>query len=272
MRIVLISQIPAAAHGLDGLLRALGHEPVALLVARETDERYGNDLGGHIVGAPEPLDVLMPASRERIGPLLGFHQPDLAVCAGFPWKIPPDALAVPRHGIVNLHPSFLPRYRGPVPVGWAIRNGDSEIGVTVHRMDAELDTGAILAQSRIVLGDEFSFPELQPKMVAAVGEVLATALARIERGELGEPQQPGGEYGPFFEPEYVWIDWSRPVEDVFRQVRSWRFSSSGGSEQGALTELDGQRVRVLRVSREPGAGRRMECGDGPLWILETEPA
>jgi methionyl-tRNA formyltransferase len=272
VRVVLISQIPAAAHGLDALLRELGHEPVALLVARETDKRYGEDLGAHVVGAPAGLDVLVPASRDRVAPLLGFHEPDLAVCAGFPWKIPEVALAVPRLGIVNLHPSFLPLYRGPVPVGWAIRNGDPEFGVTLHRMDAGLDTGAIMAQTRVVLEDEFSFPELGAKMLGAVREVLTTALGRLERGEHGEPQANGGGYSPFFESEYVWIDWSQPAEEVYRQVRSWRFSSSGGAEHGALTELDGEPVRVLRVSRQPGAGRRVECADGPLWIVDTEPA
>jgi len=54
-------------------------------------------------------------------------------------------------------------------------------------------------------------------------------------------------------------------------VRAWRFGSSGGVVQGALTELDGERVRVLRVSLEPGEGRAVECGDGIVWVLETEP-
>ena len=90
----------------------------------------------------------MPASRGRIAPLLRQFEPDVALCIGFPWKIPPDALATPRHGIVNGHPSLLPRYRGPSPVSSAIRNGESEIGFTFHYMDAELDTGNILGQVR----------------------------------------------------------------------------------------------------------------------------
>ena len=65
---------------------------------------------------------------------------------GFPWKVPADALAVPKLGWLNGHPSLLPRHRGPVPLAWAIRNGDEDFGITFHRMDAELDTGPILAQ------------------------------------------------------------------------------------------------------------------------------
>ena len=91
----------------------------------------------------------MPATRAQIAPLLRAYEPDLALCAGFPWKIPADAIAVPRHGIVNGHPSLLPRYRGPSPVAWAIRNGETEIGFTFHYMDAELDTGGILGQAPI---------------------------------------------------------------------------------------------------------------------------
>ena len=97
------------------MLRAEGHEPVALLCVRHDPERY-TELGELVRAAPPEADVVMPGSRDRIAPLLRHFDPDLALCLGFPWKIPPDALAVPRHGIVNGHPSLLPRYRGPSPV------------------------------------------------------------------------------------------------------------------------------------------------------------
>ncbi len=130
----------------------------------------------------------MPGSRDRIAPLLRHFDPDLALCLGFPWKIPPDALAVPRHGIVNGHPSLLPRYRGPSPVAWAIRDGENEIGFTFHYMDAELDTGNILAQERVPLGDEHAWDELTPKLATAVGNLLPAVLERVARGDPGDPQ------------------------------------------------------------------------------------
>jgi methionyl-tRNA formyltransferase len=271
VRVVLITQISPAAHGLDRLLRAHGHEPVAMLAAPISDVRYGDDPGGHLLGAPTGLDVLVPAGRDRIARLLAAHEPDVALCAGFPWKIPPDALAVPRLGIVNVHPSLLPQYRGPIPVGWAIRNGDTEVGLTIHKMDAELDTGPILAQARIPLDDEHSFPELEPKFVQAIAELLPLALERLERGE-GESQTGEPGYWSFFESEYAWIDRRRSRDEIVRQVRAWRFASSGGGEHGALTELDGKRLRVLRVTREPCAGPTLECADGSLWILESKSA
>ena len=147
------------ALGFYEALRDAGHEPVALLTIRDADGRYGDfDLGGMLGELPADLSVLLPARRSAIAPLLGSVEPDLAVCMGFPWKIPPDALAVPTHGWINGHPSLLPLHRGPVPVAWAIRDGDEEIGITFHRMDAELDTGAILAQKTLEIG-EYVEPE-----------------------------------------------------------------------------------------------------------------
>jgi methionyl-tRNA formyltransferase len=270
LRVVLISEVAPAVEGLSAMLRADGHEPVALLCVRVGGERY-TDMSELIRAAPEGLDVVMPGSRERIAPLLRLYEPDLALCIGFPWKIPPDALAVPRHGIVNGHPSLLPRYRGPSPVSWAIRNGDDEIGFTFHYMDAELDTGNILGQVRIPLGEEHSWDELTPKLAGAVGGMLPAVLERAARDDPGDPQDESvASYLGAFEPEYAVIDRSRSRAEIARQVRAWRFHAGSGPDRGALTELDGETVRVLRTSRESGDGIPMACGDGTLWVVETE--
>lgn len=272
MRVVLISQVAPAVHGYSRLLRELGHEPVALLCVREGVERYG-ELERMLLEAPPELDVVMPSSRARIAPLLRLFEPDLALCTAFPWKIPPEALAVPKHGIVNGHPSLLPKYRGPIPVSWAIRNGETEIGFTLHYMDAELDTGRILGQALIPLGDEHSWEELEPALVAAVSEIFPSVLERVERGDPGDLQrEEEATYFSLFEPEFAWIDWSRPAREIERQVRAWRFLPNAPGDRGALAQLDDIAIRVLRVSLDPADGRAMECGDGTLWIVESEPA
>jgi methionyl-tRNA formyltransferase len=272
LRIVLISEVGPAVEGLSALLRGLGHEPVALLCVRRDAERYPA-LDELLRAAPPELDVVMPAARDRIAPLLRLFEPDVAMCLGFPWKIPPDALAVPRHGIVNGHPSLLPRYRGPSPVSWAIRNGEDEVGFTLHYMDAELDTGNILGQARIQLGDEHGWDELTPKIANAVGDILPGVLERVERGELGEPQDESqATYCGQFEPEFAWIDRTRSKAEIARQVRAWRFQPMSVEPRGALIELDGDTVRVLPVTAQPGDGAAMECGDGTLWIVESEAA
>lgn len=271
MRVVLVSQVPQAAQGFFELLRGFGHEPVALLCSRAHAGRYGNRFEELVREAPEVLDILIPASRESIAPLLRAVEPDLVLCLGFPWKVPADALAVPRHGWLNGHPSLLPHYRGPSPISWAIRNGEREIGFTFHRMDPELDTGAILAQGTFELGDEHSWEELESKLVELVVSLLPKALARLEAGDPGDAQEGSGSYFSFFGPDYVWIDWSRPREDVFRQVQAWRFASATEGDRGALAELDGRTVRVLRTSlAAQNGGRAVDAGDGTIWIMETE--
>lgn len=272
MRIVLISEVAPAVEGLSALLRAEGHEPVALLCVRTGEGRYP-ELTGLLAAAPPDVDIVMPASRDRIAPLLQLFEPDLALCIGFPWKIPPDALAVPRHGIVNGHPSLLPRYRGPSPVSAAIRAGETEIGFTFHYMDAELDTGNIVGQATISLDDEHTWDELTPKLAGAVGAILPAVLERVADGHAGEPQDDSlATYNHPFEPEYAWIDWTRARDEIARQVRAWRFQPATVDPRGALAEVDGETLRILRVSRDPIEGRAMPCADGTLWIVESEPA
>jgi len=272
MRVVLVTQVPDAAHGVSELVRALGHEPVAVLCSREHAGRYGNAFDTLVRDAPSDMDVVVPASRARMAPLLRAYEPDTFLCFGFPWKIPRDALAVPRLGAVNGHPSLLPRYRGPSPVAWAIRNGDDELGFTLHRMDADLDTGPVLAQTTRPLGDEHSYDELGAAFAEVVGELLPRALARLENGDPGDEQDDSlASYAGFFGPDFVWIDWDRPAAQIYRQVKAWRFASVAPGERGALADLDGKTVRVLRTSLEPAAGARaVTCGDGTIWVVETE--
>jgi methionyl-tRNA formyltransferase len=192
-------------------------------------------------------------------------------CMGFPWKIPPDALAVPRLGWLNGHPSLLPRHRGPLPVAWAIREGDQEIGITFHRMDAELDTGPIFSQVRFPVGELEPPDVFYPRMGQFVGEALAQALERLGSGDEGTPQAEGGNYESFFTDDDVWLDLSRPAVEVHRLAWAWRFAFSLEGPQGALLELGGKLVRVLATSlTEVEGAQRIECGDGPLWLVEAE--
>ena len=144
--------------------------------------------------------------------------------------------------------------------------------MTFHRMDTGLDTGAILAQEAIPLDDEHSWEELQPKFVEAVGRLLPVALERVAAGDPGDPQDESrATYQSFLEPEYVEIDWSPPAEEIARQVRAWRFGGRARRRAGRADRARRRAVRVLRVSLEPAEGREVECGDGSVWIVESEP-
>jgi methionyl-tRNA formyltransferase len=273
-RVVVVTRIPQVLAGFDAVIRGSGNEVVALLtnrIAMGSGPGPGEATSELVFGAPEDLEVLIPARRSSIAPLLASVQPDLVVCMGFPWKIPPEALAVPRLGWLNGHPSLLPRHRGPLPIAWAIREGDDEVGITFHRMDAELDTGPIFAQRRFPL-DGSELPDVfYPRLGLVVGEALGEALERLGSDDEGTVQPEGGSYESFFTEADAWLDLSRPAAEVHRLAWAWLYAFSTDGASGALLELDGVPVRVRLTSlTEVGGARRIECGDGPLWLVETE--
>ena len=264
-------------------MRALGHEVVALVTAR--NPRNAEALAT-LVGAPPPgVDVLVPHSRDSVARLLSAYDLDLAICSGLNWTLPEEAISAPRLGILNGHPSLLPRWRGPNPHGWTFRAGDREAGFTWHLMDAELDTGPILAQGTVPLEDDDTQDTLWEKVQPLAGRLLARALERLEAGDRGDPQPTeGASWAPRFEEEFTEIDWARPAREVHNQVRSWFLPTRSGV-RGAHATLDGQRVKVTRsqlvtgdfapappgaiLARDEGT-MLVQCGDGPLRVLETE--
>ena len=275
-RIVIISMVLPVVEQLIPVLRELGHEPVAWLLARRPP---GNPLPpwGDVgdVTAPQGISVLLARDKWAVEPLLRGLEPDLTLCVGFPWKLPQAALDVPRLGSVNQHPALLPRHRGPVPLAWALREGDPTFGVTWHRMEAELDTGAILAQAKVPIeDDDCTIEEVGPKVTRASLALVPSVLARVAAEDPGDPQAVEGvSWAGHFEADYATIDWSQPARSIHNQVRAWRLTFGLSPVQGPIAELDGERVKLLRTSlTDPGEGARaVACGDGRLWIVESEP-
>jgi methionyl-tRNA formyltransferase len=182
-------------------------------------------------------------------------------------------IEAPRLGIVNGHPSPLPRYRGPFPIAWAVRNGENEIGITYHLMDASFDTGNVLAQSSVPLDDDDTWDTVQRKTAVAGLALLPTVFERLARGERGEPQEGEGEYQSVFEDAYFFVDPARAALDIHRQVRAWGFVPPVMPQLGPLLERGDGYVRVTRSSlTDVDGAERLDCSDGPLWIVETEPA
>jgi methionyl-tRNA formyltransferase len=273
-RIVLVTTVPIVAHSLTESLRGLGHQPVAIITARRDRVIEGRPLMTDD-SAPAGVDLLQPVTKRSIEPLLLAYEPDLLVCWGFPWKIPAEALAVPRLGSINCHPALLPRHRGPVPLAWAFRDGDGQFGVTWHRMDAELDTGAILAQASVPMqDDDHDIMSVGPRVGAVAIGLLPTVLARVASGDPGDPQPTDGvRWAGHFGEDYATIDWGQPARRIHDQVRAWAFTFGMSPVIGPVTVLDGQRVRVTRTSlTEPGGNaRRMDASDGPIWLVSWEP-
>ncbi len=279
MRVILVSYSARGFAILRTACEQAGHVPVAYLHARSlspggtTRPGAGQVIAEIVESVPPTVDLLLPGSKKvLLARTLREYEADLLVCYGFPWKFPRAALEATKSGAINVHTSMLPKYRGPLPVNWAIRNGDSEIGVSIHRMTEEFDSGEILVQeSGIALDDDVVPDRLWDEVDGYIARLLPTALARVEKGLPGIAQREDqASYAGWMEPEFSFIDWGRTRNEIHHQVRAVRFGSSGKS--GPIAKLSGERIRVLRTSLESADGKQAMCADGPLWIVESTPA
>ena len=142
-----------------------------------------------------PVFAVRRLSHPVLQTLLASLEPDIACVACFPRRIPPALLEIPAHGFLNVHPSLLPAYRGPAPLFWTFRNGDTQTGVTVHFMDHELDTGDIARQAVMQLLDGVSGPEADARLGRLGAELLVATVAALAHGsQTRTPQPPGGSY------------------------------------------------------------------------------
>jgi len=174
-------------------------------------------------------------------------QPDLGVVAAYGRIIPEHLLAIPRLGMINVHASLLPRYRGAAPVHRAVIDGESETGITIMRIVKELDAGAMFARATRPIGPD----ETSDVVEAALAELGANLLARVvEQIAAGtareEPQDPTrATYAPRLTKEEGLIDWSQPSSRIHNRVRGlypWPH---------AYTFVDGARLIVLRSRVDP---------------------
>ncbi len=192
MRIAFLGTPDFALPILEACLRA-GY--VALVVA-QPDRPVGRS------GKPQPpaaakwarehgvrLEQPEKVKQGRLADLLASASPDVAVVAAYGRILPPDALAVPRYGCLNVHASLLPELRGAAPAQWSIARGLSETGVTIMQMDEGLDTGDIRLQARLSIAAD----ETGETLLAKLGEVgarsLTEALVLLERGQLPRTRQ-----------------------------------------------------------------------------------
>ena len=274
-RVFVICTIKPIADVLVGKLRELGHEPVAILAARR-DEEPADFLRLSPATVPPGVDLLFARDKHAIERLVRAYEPDLLTCWGFPWKIPAAALEVPRLGSINMHPAVLPRHRGPIPLAWALRDGDAEWGSTWHRMDAELDTGNTLVQTTVPIeDDDVDIAEFGPKLIASGADTLPRALERVAAGDPGDPQPDEGVSwaGHFTDDDYARVDWSQTARQIHNQVRAWHLTFGMSGLRAPVAELDGEEVVLLqtRLSDPGGEAQRVECGDGPIWVVKHEP-
>ena len=274
MRAVIYSMIPPAILGLAEAARGAGLEPVAVLTPR--DVRSAEDVerrAAVVAEAPDDLDVCFVADKADLVRLTTAYEPAIGLCAGYRWLLPPEVLAIPRLGVVNSHPALLPRHRGPYPFAWAIREGDAELGLTLHLMDETFDTGPVLAQGSRPMPADQTIGGLVPVLQELARELYPEALRRVLAGERGDPQRSEGTTwaGPFGD-DYVELDPGKARAELLRQVRAWQVMFDR-SVIGPVATIAGRRLHVKDASLDepddPGT-LRLDAADGPLWLTSVE--
>lgn len=148
--------------------------------------------------------------------------PDIIVANNWRTWIPPRIFGLPRHGTLNVHDSLLPKYAGFSPLIWALINGETEVGVTAHMMNDELDAGDIVRQEAVPVGPADTATDLFHKTVDLIAPVTVGALGLIASGQTEFTKQDRSRASFFHKrsAEDIRIDWNWPAEDLERLVRA----------------------------------------------------
>ena len=247
MVIVFFGTPQFAVPTLEALL-ASRHQ-VALVVT-QPDRRRGR--GQKVTDAPvkaaarlHGIPVYQPDRLRdpEVTDTLRAKAPDAGVVAAYGKLIPADLLSLPRLGMINVHASLLPKYRGAAPVHRAIINGDSETGVTIMQVVAVLDAGDMLAKSTRPIGPDETSEEVELALSEDGARLLLDVLNQIEAGTARpEPQDPASStYAPRLTKEEGLIDWTltaRQIHDRVRGLYPWPH---------AYSFLNGERVILLKT-------------------------
>ena len=169
------------------------------------------------------LPVLQPerARNENFIEELAKLKPDLIVVAAFGQILPQSILDLPRFGCINVHTSLLPKYRGAAPIQWAILNDEYETGVTIMKMDAGMDTGAILTQEKILIHESDNAQTLHDRLATMGAELLMRTIPDYVAGKIPPRPQPteGISYAPKIKKQDGQIDWTQPARAIWNRVR-----------------------------------------------------
>jgi methionyl-tRNA formyltransferase len=283
MKLIYLGTPEFAVPSLEALVAA-GHTITAVYTQPDRPKGRGQSLGISPVkeaalrlGLPvrQPLKVRHP---DVVGELRA-DSPDAMVIVGYGQIIPQAIIDIPPHGIINVHGSLLPKYRGAAPIQWAVANGEETTGVTTMRIDAGLDTGDMLLKAETEVGPEETSLELGPRLAEMGARLIVESLAGLEAGTLpATPQDPAeATLAPILTRDDGRIDWMRPAAVIHNRARGFL------PWPGAWTTFRGQRFNIWRcrvagaTSEVPGRlfveGKRLfaACGEGSaIELLEVQ--
>lgn len=222
----------------------------------------------------QPQDLKTPEFEETLKAL----SPDMIAVAAYGRILPATVLDAPPFGCVNVHASLLPSYRGAAPINWAIAKGERKTGVTIMQIDEGLDTGDILAQREVRIGDEETAEELSKRLSLEGAGLLLETIDRIAKNEISPVKQDpaAATYAPLLSRKDGRVDWNRDAEEIKNLIRAmtpWPC---------AHTTLGGKNLKILRALSGPGKGKPGEIvslegesldvgtGNGILQILSLQ--
>ncbi|HID12150.1 MAG TPA: methionyl-tRNA formyltransferase [Candidatus Latescibacteria bacterium] len=204
---------------------------------------------------------------------------DLFVVVAF--RVLPEAvLQLPKGGVVNLHPSLLPKYRGPAPIQWAIINGERETGATTLFIEPEVDTGDIILQERVPIGPDETAGELHDRLKVLGADLLAHTVDLIAEGKASRIPQPPGDWprAPKLTKEHARIRWEGPAEALCNLIRgtnpipgaftAWRDRVLKVHRARIVPEVEGKPGEVVQADGR--AGMVVAAGEGGLYLTEVQ--
>jgi methionyl-tRNA formyltransferase len=211
--------------------------------------------------------------RPEVVAQLAEIKPDAMVVVGYGQIIPQPILDIPPLGIINVHASLLPKYRGAAPIQWAIANGEQSTGITTMKINAGLDTGDMLLKWQTAIGPDEDALQLSARMAPAGADLLLETLRSLENGSIHpEPQDDShATLAPILKKEDGIIDWSWRAQRILNRMRGfvpW---------PGAYTLFRGQlfhvwKARAMEGPAEPGVlerrGRSLVAGCGNGTAIE----
>jgi methionyl-tRNA formyltransferase len=279
VRVIFMGTPDFSVPTLNALVDA-GHEIIAVVAQPDRPSGRGKKMQSPatIVRARElGIETKQPRAVRR-GPFVEWMtsvDADVAVVVAYGRILIPDLLQAPRLGCVNVHASLLPKYRGAAPINWAVVNGETESGVCTMQMAEGLDTGDVLLESRISVGENETAGELHERL-APLGASLAVETLRILEQIAPRPQDHDAHtVAPLISRDDARIDWNESALSIHNRVRGFNPWPT------TWTKMEGERLKVHRTRVAEGtgipgtvieAGTRLvvATGDGALVLEEVQ--
>jgi methionyl-tRNA formyltransferase len=253
LRVLFFGTPAFAVPSLDAVVRS-PHEVAAVITQPDRPRGRGQRIvpeAVKVAALAHGIDVVQPV-RLRDPALLAAlrdRRPDLGVVAAYGRLLPAELLAVPRLGVLNVHASLLPRWRGAAPVHRAILAGDRVTGVTIMRVVLALDAGPMLDQARVDIDPDETSAELESRLATLGAQRLRQTIDRLPIAEVPQDESLVT-YAPRLERRERAIAFARPARDVHNAIRGlhpWPLASAMLSERRVV-------LRRSQVAHERDAG------------------